>query len=98
MFDAFVTFPARLKPRTVAIITPRRTATYAQLEADTDRFAFGLRALGIAPERGAVSIAMDDDYLGHVVFLALARLGVASSPSYDEAADLRIAEREAEGG
>lgn len=93
MFDAFVTFQARLKPRAVAIVTPRRTATYAQLEADTDRFAFGLRAMGIAPERGVVSIAMDDDYLGHVVFLALARLGVCSSPSYDEAADLRIAER-----
>ena len=85
MIDAYVAFRARLKPNAFALITPRRWATYAELNADTDRFAAGLRELGVAPERGVVSIRIANDYLTHVVFLALARLGVVSSPGDDPA-------------
>lgn len=90
MFDAYVAFQARLKPRAFALITPQRRATYAELNADVDRFAVGLRELGIGPECGVVSIQIGNGYLTHVVFLALARLGVVSSPSGDPRPDLTL--------
>jgi acyl-coenzyme A synthetase/AMP-(fatty) acid ligase len=93
MFDAFVTFQARLQPRALAIIAPGRTATYAELEADVNRFALGLRGLGVTPASGVVSIQLANTYLAHVALLALARLGVSSSPAGDPAADLRLNDR-----
>ena len=90
MFDAYVTFQARLRPTALALITPDRWATYAELDADTDRFAAGLRALGVGPERGVVSLRVANDYLTHVLWLALARLGVVSSPYDDPTPDLQL--------
>lgn len=95
MFDAYVAFQARLKPHAFALITPQRWATYAELDADVDRFAAGLRELGIGPERGVVSIQIANDYLTHAVFLALARLGVVSSASGDPGPDLTLVAAEA---
>lgn len=90
MFDAYVAFQAKLRPTAFALITPQRWATYAELDADVNRFAAGLRDLGVVRERGVVSIRIGNDYLTHVVLLALARLGVVSSPFDDPAPDLQL--------
>jgi len=90
MFDAYVAFQAKLRPTAFALITPQRWATYAEMNADVDRFAAGLRSLGLTRDRGVVSIRIANDYLTHVVLLALARLGVVSSPFDDPAPDLAI--------
>lgn len=95
MFDAYVAFQARLRPTAYALITPQRWATYAELDADVDRFAAGLADLGVRRERGVVSIRIANDYLTHVVFLALARLGVVSSPFDDPSPDLQLVVGEA---
>lgn len=97
MFDAYVAFQARLRPTAYALITPQRWATYAELDADVDRFAAGLRDQGLARERGVVSIRIGNDYLTHVVLLALARLGVVSSPFDDPAPDVQLVVGEAAG-
>lgn len=97
MFDAYVAFQAKLRPTAFALITPQRWATYAELDADVDRFAAGLRDLGVTRERGVVAIRIANDYLTHVVLLALARLGVVSSPFDDPAPDLAIVSAEQAG-
>lgn len=95
MFDAHVAFQARMQPRAFALITPQRWATYAELDADVDRFAAALRDRGVTRERGVVSIRIGNDYLTHVVLLALARLGVVPSPFDDPAPDLQLVVGEA---
>lgn len=97
MFDAYVAFQAKLRPTAFALITPQRWATYAEMDADVDRVAAGLRELGVTRERGVVSIRIANDYLTHVVLLALARLGVVSSPFDDPAPDLALVVAEAAG-
>lgn len=92
MFDAYIAFQARTQPHAAALISPNRWSTYAQLDADVSRFATGLRALGATPARGVVALSMRDAYLKHVVFAALARLGVVSSPAEDPAADLYLSD------
>ncbi|MBL8773475.1 MAG: acyl--CoA ligase [Phenylobacterium sp.] len=94
MFDAYVAFQAKLRPTAFALITPQRWATYAEMNADVDRLAAGLRELGVSRDRGVVSIRIANDYLTHVAFLALARLGVVSSPFDDPSPDLAIVRRE----
>ncbi len=98
MFDAYVAFHARFKPRAFALITPERWATYAELEDDLNRVAAGLRDLDVAPGRGVVAVRMRDDYLRHVTVLALARLGVVTSPAEDPGADLRLVDSDAATG
>ena len=88
MFDAFVTFRARRQPRAAAIITPDRRVSYAEFDADVSRLAAALRAAGVAPSSGAVSIQVGDPYLRAGLILALARLRVVSTPSHDSRADL----------
>src|SRR5213076_282670 len=90
MFDAYVAFQARVRPLALALITPERWATYAELDADVDRMAAGLRDLGVAPERGVVANDLQSTYLRHVALLALARLGMVSSPFDDPAPDIRL--------
>lgn len=97
MFDAYVAFQAKLRPTAFALITPQRWATYAEMNADVDRFAAGLRDRGVTRDRGVVSIRIANDYLTHVVLLALARLGVVSSPFDDPAPDLVIVAAEQAG-
>ncbi|THD63306.1 AMP-binding protein [Phenylobacterium sp.] len=90
MFDRYVAFRARLQPRASAVITPARAFSFADLDADVNRFAGALRALGVGPASGLVAAQNSDAYEELVLLLALARLGVASTPEYDAAADLRL--------
>jgi acyl-coenzyme A synthetase/AMP-(fatty) acid ligase len=92
MFDAYIGFQARVQPHAAALISPNRWSTYAELDAEVDRFAAGLRALGVTPARGVVALPIRDAYLKHVLFAALARLGVVSSPADDPAADLYLSD------
>ena len=87
MFDGYVRDNAFWKPRAPAVITPMQTVSYAQLDGDLDRIAAALADIGIRPDTGVVSVRVSDAYLNRLVILALARLGVASSPAADHDAD-----------
>jgi acyl-CoA synthetase (AMP-forming)/AMP-acid ligase II len=92
MLDAYIAFQARAQPHVAALVSPNRWSTYAQLDDEVNRFAAGLRALDVTPARGVVALSIIDAYLKHVVFAALARLGVVSSPGDDPAADLYLSD------
>jgi len=98
MFDGFIRDNAHWTPRAPAVITPARVVTYAQFDADIDRLGAGLAGLGVGPDSGVVSIALESPYLQLAAMCALARLGVPSSPSSDPGADLRLADRDLDGG
>ncbi len=92
MFDAYVRDAARASPRAPAVVTPARTAAYADLDADIDRCAAAFADEGLGPASGVVSVRIEEPYLQVVALCALARLGVISSPAADDAADLRLAD------
>ena len=96
MFDAFVAFQARLQPRAMAVLSSTRQATYAELDADVNRFANALTSLGVTPSDGVISID-EEPYLHCVCLLALARMGVTSSPASDDRADARLSDYERAG-
>ena len=83
MFDANLAFIARTHPRALAVLTPRQRVTYAEFDADIDRYAAGLRELGLHPGRGIVAVATQSTYRRLVLLVALARLGVASTAGGD---------------
>lgn len=98
MFDGFIRDNAHWTPRAPAVITPNRIISYAQFDADIDRLGAGLAALGVTPASGVISISLESPYLQLAAMCALARLGVASSPSGDPGADLRLTDRDRPGG
>src|SRR5688572_15512928 len=98
MFDGFIRDNAHWTPRAPAVVTTTGLVTYAQFNADIDRLGAGLAGLGVGPASGVVAIALESPYLQLAAMCALARLGVPSSPSSDPAADLRLTDRDFEGG
>ena len=96
MYDAFVAVHAHARPRAVAVITPQRRVTYAEFDADVNRYAAGLMALGLGPDRGVVGLDIAQAYRHAVMLIALARLGVTASTGRDTRADLRISDRAGE--
>ncbi len=88
MFDDDLRFRARMQPRSAAVIALTRTFTSAELDADVDRVAGGLRELGISPASGVVAIQTQDAYEELLLLAALGRLRVASAPDRDPKADL----------
>lgn len=98
MFDGFIRDHAHLTPRAPAVITPSRTVSYIQFNADIDRFGAALEDLGVTLETGVVSVAMDSPYLTYVLIAALARLRIASSPFNDPGAQVRLVEARAGAG
>lgn len=92
MFDADIAYHARQRPRAPALITPGRRASYAELDADVNRFAGGLLGLGVTPERGVTAVESRSAYHRHVLLAALARLGVATTSPDDPDADLRLSD------
>lgn len=93
MFDDHLAFIARTRPRALAVLTPRRRVTYAEFDADIDRYAAGLRARGVGPDSGIVAVASTSPYRRLVILVALARLAVATTAGGDTRADLRITDR-----
>lgn len=78
MFDRFIAFRARQRPHEVAIWTARAEITYRQFDADIDRFAGALAALGV--KRGdLVAVRLADQYLHCLVLLGFARLGITTA-------------------
>lgn len=90
MFDRPIRDFAQWTPRAPAVVTPNRTISYAEFNADIDRVGAALMDLGVRPETGVVSLEIHDVYLHRTMLCALARLGVVSSPQDDEAADLKL--------
>jgi non-ribosomal peptide synthetase component E (peptide arylation enzyme) len=67
---------ARLRPRALAVITPRRSLNFAQLDAAIWRAAVHFKSQGLAA--GQVVVVDIKDSVKHlIVALALARIGVA---------------------
>ncbi|MDZ4375344.1 MAG: class I adenylate-forming enzyme family protein [Phenylobacterium sp.] len=93
MLDAHLAFQAKTRPRALAMLTPRRRATYAEFDADVNRYAVAFRRLEITPERGIVAVHGSAAYRHHVMLMALARLGVATTATADVRADLRLSDR-----
>jgi 2,3-dihydroxybenzoate-AMP ligase len=91
MFEVYVRHHARLQPHAPAIIVPAGAISFARLDADVTRAAVMLRALDAGPDR-PVAVAIDDFYLNWVVILALARLGVPSSPGLDAGCPVRVSQ------
>ena len=90
MFDSFVTFRARIQPRSQALITRGARASFAALDVHGDKVAAALAAEGLSPASGVVAMDVNDAYNEMVLLLALARLRIASTPGYDARADLRF--------
>ena len=96
MFDTYVAFHARVRPRAPAVITPSQTVPYAQFDDDVNRFAAAFRALGVGPETGVVSFETRRVYRHHVALMALIRLGVAAGVATDPLCDLMLSDQPGE--
>ena len=97
MFDGYVRDHAAWTPRAPAVVTPARAVSYAEFNADIDRFGAAMTQLGIDRSTGVVSICFDSPYLTLMATAALARLRIASSPYNDPGAALRLIDREGAG-
>lgn len=93
MPDTHIAYHALVRPRALAMITPNRRVSYAQLDADINRFAAAFRALGIGPETGVVSFETLRIYRYYVALMALARLGVAAGVAADALCELKLSDQ-----
>ena len=93
MPDTYVAYHALARPRAVAVITPNRRVTYAQFDADVNRFAAAFRALGVSPATGVVSFDTRRVYRYHVALMAMIRLGVAAGVASDPRCDLKLSDQ-----
>ncbi len=78
MFDRFISFFAKLTPQELAISTLAGHLTYAEFDANIDRFAAAF-AEHDPPRPGLVAVCIADRYIHWLVLAALARLGVTSA-------------------
>ncbi len=78
MFDRFITFFAELTPQELAISTLAGHVTYAEFDANIDRFAAAL-AEHDPPRPGLAAVCIADRYVHWLALAALARLGVTSA-------------------
>jgi amino acid adenylation domain-containing protein len=69
----------RAAPDAVALEFGERRTTYGELDADTDRLARRLRALGVAPD-GAVAVAMERSPESIAALLGIVKAGAAYVP------------------
>jgi acyl-CoA synthetase (AMP-forming)/AMP-acid ligase II len=90
MFDGSIRDHAHLTPRATAVITPARNLSYAEFNAEIDRFGAAMAELGIGSHTKTVSIAMDDPALTYILTAALARLRIPTSPFNDPGAEVRL--------
>jgi long-chain acyl-CoA synthetase len=97
MFDSYIRDHASWTPRATAVFLPGRQVSYAEFNADIDRFGAGLADRGISRASGVVSVAVADPYLQYLATAALSRLDVCSAPASDDRADLRLTDHAAPG-
>ncbi|MBL8770670.1 MAG: long-chain fatty acid--CoA ligase [Phenylobacterium sp.] len=90
MFDVHVAYKARLTPRAIAVSLPSGAVSYADLDADVNRFAAAMVDLGLGRREMVVSLRFDSAYLRLLALLAFARLGVPTSPPGDPRAMVRL--------
>ncbi len=89
MFDSYIAFHARSRPKAPAVVALGDTVSFETFDQDINRAVFELSDLHAAAGE-AVSIAVASPYLQWVLILALARRGIATAPSADKAARQRI--------
>jgi acyl-coenzyme A synthetase/AMP-(fatty) acid ligase len=95
MFDDVVRFKAAFRGDSTALISPRQSWTFAQLEADVRRATHELMAIEARPGE-SVAVAVGRPHLEWVLILALARLGIASAPRNDIQSRYLITDRPGE--
>ncbi len=78
MLDRFISFFAQLTPQELAISTLAGHLTYAEFDANIDRFVAAL-AEHDPPRPGLVAVCIADRYIHWLTLAALARLGVTSA-------------------
>jgi 2,3-dihydroxybenzoate-AMP ligase len=78
MFDRLITFFAKQLPHNLAVSSLAGHLTYAELDANIDRFAAALAEQDV-PRPGVVAVVVADPYVHWLFLLALARLGVTSA-------------------
>ena len=84
MFDSYVAFHARTKPKAIAVVTIDGSVTFEQFDRDINCAMVELSGLTAARDE-AVSVAVAAPYLEWVLVLALARFGTATASSSDTA-------------
>jgi acyl-coenzyme A synthetase/AMP-(fatty) acid ligase len=93
MFDDYIRNHAYWTPRAPAVVTPRRRYSYAEFNADIDRFGAGLTRLGVTREAGVVAVRLEKAYMACVATAALCRLRIASAAFDDPRADVRLVDQ-----
>ncbi len=77
MYDELISRWAKERPDSTAVVLPRATVSYGEFEAQINRVAWRLGALGL-PAQAKVAVHVGDEYLHALVMLALDRLGLPS--------------------
>ncbi len=77
MYDELISRWARERPDSIAVILPRGEVSYVGFDAEINRVAWRLAALGL-PAQARVAVHVGDEYIHALVMLALDRLGLPS--------------------
>ncbi len=77
MYDEWISYWAKLRPDHVAVVLPNGTVGYADFDAQINKVAARLQALGIQPNK-RVAVQQPNEYVHWLLLLALDRLGIAS--------------------
>ena len=77
MYNEWISFRAKSRPQHVAVVVPAGPVRYGEFDAQIDKVAARLAALGIRAD-GTVAVHVLDEYVHWLFVLALDRLGLAS--------------------
>src|SRR5260370_38571083 len=77
MYSEWISFRAKSRPDHVAVVVPNGPVRYGEFDAQIDKVAARLTALGIRAG-GTVAVHLPDEYVHWLFVLALDRLGLAS--------------------
>jgi acyl-CoA synthetase (AMP-forming)/AMP-acid ligase II len=77
MYEELISRWAKERPDGTAVVLPRAAVSYAEFEAQINKVAWRLGALGL-PAQARVAVHVGDEYLHALVMLALDRLGLPS--------------------
>jgi len=78
MYNEWMSFRAKLRPDHVAVVVPTGPVRYGEFDAQIDKVATRLAALGIRAG-GTVAVHVPDEYVHWLFVLALDRLGIGSA-------------------
>jgi acyl-coenzyme A synthetase/AMP-(fatty) acid ligase len=96
MFDRCIRAQAKERPDAPAVITVNGALSFQRLDALVDRTALELKHI-VPAEEEPVRVDTADEHLHWVISLALARLGIASSPASDKGCSIVVSDTSASG-